>query len=79
MRYCEGIYKKQFIPRLSMIDTVSDNHASEIEKLSKELFSIVSRYSYRQIHELPIPYGKSIEAEKLFFNKIKNWKKEDEK
>lgn len=79
MRYCEGIYKKQFIPRLSMIDTVSDNHASEIEKLSKEFFSIVSRYSYRQIHELPIPYGKSIEAEKLFFNKIKNWKKEDEK
>lgn len=75
MRYCEGVFKKKFIPELALVDTDSKDYTAELSSLLEKYDSEVTKYSYKLLYQIPIPFGKSIEAEKQYAEIRKNWRR----
>ena len=70
MRYCEALYKRKFIPDIASINPGSNDYISQLNALLEKYKSDVAIYSYNLLYQIPIPYGKSIEAE-IKYDKIR--------
>ena len=70
MRYCEALYKRKFIPDIASINPGSNDYISQLNALLEKYKSDVAIYSYNLLYQIPIPYGKSIEAE-IEYDKIR--------
>ena len=75
MRYCEGVFKKKFVPELALVDTDSKDYTAELSSLLEKYDSEVTKYSYKLLYQIPIPFGKSIEAEKQYAEIKKKWRR----
>ena len=66
MRYCEGLFKKEFIPEIAKVDDDEDFYPGILtEKLNEDIAKMAG-YSWQLIYQIPVPYGKSIEAQKIY-------------
>lgn len=70
MRYCEGLFKKEFIPEITKIDEDDDFYTGILTEKINEYIAKMACYSWQLIYQIPVPYGKSIEAQKIY-EKIK--------
>ena len=66
MRYCEGLFKKEFIPGIAKIDTGDDCYTETLTEKLNESITKMAGYSWQLIYQVPVPYGKSIEAQKIY-------------
>lgn len=66
MRYCEGLFKKEFIPEIAKIDEDDDFYTETLKEKLNNYISKMAGYSWQLIYQIPVPYGKSIEAQKIY-------------
>ena len=66
MRYCEGLFKKEFIPEIAKIDEDDDFYTETLKEKLNNYISKMAGYSWQLIYQVPVPYGKSIEAQKIY-------------
>lgn len=66
MRYCEGLFKKEFIPEIAKIDEDDDFYTETLKEKLNNCISKMAGYSWQLIYHIPVPYGKSIEAQKIY-------------
>ena len=66
MRYCEGLFKKEFIPEIAKIDEDDDFYTETLKEKLNNYISKMADYSWQLIYQVPVPYGKSIEAQKIY-------------
>ena len=66
MRYCEGLFKKELIPEIAKIDTGDDCYTETLTEKLNESITKMAGYSWQLIYQVPVPYGKSIEAQKIY-------------
>lgn len=66
MRYCEGLFKKEFIPEIAKIDDDDDFYTETLKEKLNNYISKMAGYSWQLIYQVPVPYGKSIEAQKIY-------------
>lgn len=66
MRYCEGLFKKEFIPEIAKIDEDDDFYTKILTEKLNEYITKMAGYSWQLIYQIPVPYGKSIEAQKIY-------------
>ena len=66
MRYCEGLFKKEFIPEITKIDEDDDFYTKILTEKLNEYITKMAGYSWQLIYQIPVPYGKSIEAQKIY-------------
>ena len=66
MRYCEGLFKKAFIPEIAKIDTGDDCYTEALTEKLNESITKMAGYSWQLIYQVPVPYGKSIEVQKIY-------------
>lgn len=78
MRYCEGMFKFEFIPRLASLDDGIEEYATILSTTLQEYITKMASYSWQLIYQIPVPYGKSIEAEKVYKKIRKERKKRSE-
>lgn len=70
MRYCDGLFKKEFIPEIARIDEDDDSYTGILTEKINEYIAKMACYSWQLIYQIPVPYGKAIEAQKIY-EKIK--------
>ena len=66
MRYCEGLFKKEFIPEIAKIDEDDDFYTKILTEKLNEYITKMAGYSWQLIYQIPVPYGKSIDAQKIY-------------
>lgn len=66
MRYCEGLFKKEFIPEIAKIDEDDDFYTETLKEKLNNYISKMAGYSWQLIYQVPVPYGKSIESQKIY-------------
>lgn len=66
MRRCEGLFKNEFIPKIAAVDANKDYYTVELEEILQEYIKKMAKFSWELIRQVPVPYGKSIEAEKVY-------------
>lgn len=66
MRYCEGLFKKEFIPEIAKIDEDDDFYTETLKEKLNNYISKMAGYSWQLIYQVPVPYGKSIEVQKIY-------------
>ena len=66
MRYCEGLFKKEFIPEIAKIDEDDDFYTEILTEKLNEYITKMAGYSWQLIYQIPVPYGKSIDAQKIY-------------
>lgn len=66
MRYCEGLFKKEFIPEIAKIDEDDDFYTETLKEKLNNYISKMAGYSWQLIYQVPVPYGKSIKAQKIY-------------
>lgn len=70
IRYCESVYKQEFIPKLTNISDINS-----MKVLLDVYVKKIHLYAWRQIHSIPIPQGASIRTE-IAYSKIRTKGKE---
>ena len=66
MRYCEGLFKKEFISEIAKIDEDDDFYTKILTEKLNEYITKMAGYSWQLIYQIPVPYGKSIDAQKIY-------------